>query len=157
MRESTSSGGQAAWASTGTNTLTVRMKVLKVGNNGSVCIGQVFNGTDSITLGELQYNGSSHRLEMFYEEAKGKGEPMADTGVSVALNTEFTYELALSAGTLTAKINGKQVYSRRPTASTLKKKFYFKYGAYDQSATKGTPTTAVFTQVSVYSASLTHG
>ncbi len=155
MRESTSSGGQAAWASSGTNTLKVQMKVIKVGNDGNVCIGQVFNGTDSITLGELQYNGS-HRLKLFYEEAKGKGETPVDLGVTVAANTKFTYELGLSQGKLTVKINDKTVYTRTPSSSILKKKFYFKYGAYDQTATKGSPTKTVYTQVEVYSASLTH-
>lgn len=155
MREVTSSGSGAAWLSSKTNTLKVDLKVTKVGNNGNVCIGQVFNGSDSITLGELQYNGSG-RLKVFYEEAKGKGEPLKDTGVTIPLNTRFTYELGYSQNTLTVKINGKQVYSRKPSSKVSGNKFYFKYGAYDQTATAGTPTKTVYTQLSVYSTSLTH-
>ena len=155
MRESTSSGGQAAWSSSGTNTLDVQMKVIKVGSNGDVTIGQVFNGSDSITLGELQYTGSG-QLKIFYEEAKGAGQGPYDLGVTVAKGTKFSYELALTKGKLIVKINGTQRWSRTPSSGILKKKFYFKYGTYDQTATAGSPTTSVYTQAEVYSASLSH-
>lgn len=155
MRESTSSGAQAAWSSSKTNTLKVDMKVNKVGNGGNVCIGQVFNGSDKITLIELQYSGSG-RLKVFYEEAKGQGESPKDTGISVPLGTRFTYELGYSQNNVTVKINGKQVYSRKPSSKVSGNKFYFKVGAYDQTATAGTPTKTVYTQLAVYSTSLTH-
>jgi hypothetical protein len=136
--------------------MTASVKVNKVGSSGSVTIGQVFNNNDSITLGELEYSGSGH-LKLFYEEAKGQGGSPQDLGVTVALGTKFTYQMALTKGKLTVQINGKQVYSHTPSASILKKKFYFKYGTYDQTATYSTtPTTSVYTQAEFYSVSVTH-
>ena len=158
MRESTSSGAQAAWSASGTNTMTVEGKVLKVGggSSGDVTIGQVFNGTDSITLCELQYSNEVDGLKLFYEEAKGEGGSPIDLKTPIALNSKYTFTLALTKDELTVVVNGKQVYSHKPSADILQKKFYFKFGAYDQTATAGAVSTTAYTEVENYSAVVVH-
>ena len=157
MRESTRTGGEAAWASSGTNSMTVTgmVTLLGDGTSGDVTVGQVFNGSDSIPLGELQYSGSKKGFELFYEEAKGNGGS-TDLKTPVALNSKYSFEMALSKGVLTVQINGKQVYSHTPSAGILAKKFYFKFGNYDQHTTKGSTSTTPFTVVEAYSAIVVH-
>jgi hypothetical protein len=157
MRESASSGGETTWAASKTNTMTVTGMVTKLGDgsSGNVTVGQVFNGSDSITLGELQYSGSRKGFVMFYEEAKSEGGS-TDLKTPVALNTKYTFELALSKGVLTVHINGTQVYSHTPSSSTLAKKFYFKFGNYDQHATGGSVSKTPFTVVEAYSVEVVH-
>ena len=157
MRESTTSGGQAAWTSTGTNTLSVEGKVLKVGGgtSGTVTVGQLFIGTDSIPLFELMYNGSGS-FKGLYEEAKGGSGGTIDLKTKVALNTRYAFSLALTKGKLTVTINGKEVYTRTPSATALGKKFYFKVGNYDQTATDGAISTTPYTIVEVYKVDVVH-
>jgi hypothetical protein len=157
MRESVAGGGQAAWASTGTNTLTVEGKVTKVGGgtSGTVAVGQVFIGTDSIPLFELMYSNGAGGFKGLYEEAKGGGT-VYDLKTKVALNERYTYTLELTKGQLTVSVNGKQVYTRTPSAATLAKKFYFKFGNYDQTATAGAISTTPYTVVEVYKAEVVH-
>jgi Alginate lyase len=111
MRESVAGGGQAAWAASGTNTMTVSGKVLQVGGgtSGTVTVGQVFNGDDSIPLCELQYSTGKGGFELLYEEAKGAGSA-TDLKTPVALNAPYSFVLALSSRVLTVTLNGKQVY-----------------------------------------------
>jgi hypothetical protein len=157
MRESTRTGGEAAWDSSGTNSMTVTGMVTMLGDgaSGDVTVGQVFNGSDSIPLGELQYSGSKKGFELFYEEAKGNGGS-TDLKAPVALNSKYTFEMALSKGVLTVQINAKPVYSHTPSAGILAKKFYFKFGNYDQHTTKGSTSTTPFTVVEAYSAVVVH-
>jgi len=157
MRESTSSGGEAAWASSGTNIITVTGKVLKVGGgtSGNVTVGQLFNGTDSIPLIELEYNTGKAGFQLLYEEAKGGGST-TNLNTKVALNTQYTFTLSLTKGVATVNINGKDVYTKTPSAGILAKKFYFKFGAYDQSASLGPESTTPYTIVEAYSADVVH-
>ncbi len=157
MRESTANGGEAAWASSGTNTMTVSGKVLKVGggNSGTVTVGQLFNGTDSIPLIELQYSASAGGFKMLYEEAKGGGTT-TNLNTPVALNMEYTFTLALTKGVATVTINGKVVHTQTPSATALAKKFYFKFGNYDQTATAGAVSTTPYTVVEAYSVDVVH-
>lgn len=157
MREVTAQGSAAAWPSTGNNVLTVSGKVLQVGggNQGKVTVGQVFNGTDSIPLCELEYSNGRGGFELLYEEAKGAGTT-TDLKTPVALGEKYTFALALSAGVLTLNVNGKQVYSRTPSAATAAKKFYFKFGNYDQTATSGPVSTVPYSVVAAYSAVVVH-
>ena len=157
MRESTADGGQAAWASTGTNTMTVTGKVLKVGggSSGDVTVGQLFNGTDSIPLIEMQYSVGKGGFELLYEEAKGGGSE-TDLKTAVALNTQYTFSLALSKGVATVSVNGTQVYTHMPSAGTLAKSFYFKFGNYDQTAMAGAISTTPYTVVEAYSVVVVH-
>jgi hypothetical protein len=157
MRESTPGGGQAAWSSSGTNTLTVTGAVTKLGKgtSGNTTVGQLFNGTDSIPLIELQYNGGKGGFELLYEEAKGGGSE-TDLKTPVALSTQYTYELALTQGVVSVTINGKSVYTHNPTAATLAKSFYFKVGDYDQTAAAGAISTTPYTIVEAYSVAVVH-
>jgi hypothetical protein len=150
LRESNATGGAATWSPAGTNTMTVTGKVVK---GGGVTIAQVFNGPQSITLGELQY--SSGGFTLFYEEAKGGGGSTG-LGNAVPLNTKYTFTMGFSKNVLTVSINGKQVYSHTPSAGILGSKFYFKVGDYDQTATKGTPGTTAHSIVEVYSVDVVH-
>lgn len=157
MRESTAAGAQAAWSSTGTNTMTVTGKVLMVGggSSGDVTVGQLFNGTDSIPLMEMQYSVGKGGFEVLYEEAKGGGTE-TDLKSPVALNTKYTFSLALSKGVATISVNGTQVYTHNPSTDTLAKSFYFKFGNYDQSAMAGAISTTPYTVVEAYSVAVVH-
>jgi hypothetical protein len=55
---------------------------------------------------------------------------------------------------LRSYFNGKQVYSRKPSAGILDNIFYFKVGNYDQSTSGGTPTTTPHSIVEVYKVDL---
>jgi hypothetical protein len=155
MRESSPDDVQAGWASTGTNTMTVTGKVtlLSGASKGSATIAQVFVA-DSNTLCELQYDGSG--MKLFYEESKGNGEAPVDLKTPIAMNTKYTFAVGYSKGLLTVSLNGKQVYSRTPSPAVSGKKFFFKFGNYDQTANPGTPNTTPYTQVEVYSVDIVH-
>jgi hypothetical protein len=153
MREQKLEGGGAAWPSTGTHSMTVEGKVVKLGG-GSIAVGQLFNGTDSIPLCELQYT-NSQKFSLLYEEAKGGGSS-TDLKTSVALNTRYTFALSMVEGELRVSINGKQVYTRKPSAGISDNSFYFKFGNYDQSTSAGTPTTTPHSIVEVYKVDLVH-
>jgi hypothetical protein len=155
MRESTPDDKEASWSSSGTNTMTVTGKVtlLSGGNKGSATIAQVFVA-GSNTLCELQYTGSG--MKLFYEESKGNGESPVDLKTAIPMNTKYTFAISYSKGLLTVKLNGTQVYSRTPSSAVSGKKFFFKFGNYDQTANPGTPNTKPYTQVEVYSVDVTH-
>jgi hypothetical protein len=157
LREDTSGGQQAAWASTGTNTLTVSGMVVQVGGgaSGNVTVGQVFNGTDSIPLAELQYSTSRGGFQLLYEEAKGAGTTI-DLKTPVALGARYTFALELSQGVLTVALNGQQVHTHAISAAIAAKRFYFKLGDYDQTATAGPITAVPYTIVEAYAATVVH-
>jgi hypothetical protein len=153
LREQDANGGNAAWASSGTHTLTVEGAVKKMGN-GNIAVAQLFNGSDSIPLGELQYS-TSHKFSLWYQEAKGSGNS-TDLKTSVALGAKYTFQLAMTDGTFTIAINGKQVYSHKPSAGILDNDFYFKVGNYDQSTSGGTPNTTPYSIVEAYQIDVLH-
>jgi hypothetical protein len=150
MRESTVSGGQAAWPSTGTNTMTVTGKVVK---GSSVTVAQVFDGGGGNTLCELQFNGKGFSL--FYEESKGSGSSVG-LNAPVALNTKYSFTLSLSNGVLAVTINDKQVYTHTPGAGTRASKFYFKVGNYDQGTSAGPASTTAHSIVENYTVAVVH-
>ena len=151
LREMSSTGTSREWTTTGTNTMTVSAKVLK---GSHITIGQIFNASNSITLAELQYD--SGKFKLFYEEAKGKGQGPYDLGVSAGLNQRYTYKMSLSNGKVEISLNGNKVWSRTPSSGTLKDKFYFKCGNYDQSSTGGSVSKTVRSEVENYSISVVH-
>ncbi len=157
MREMSSSTVAAAWAPTGTNTLTVSGEVLQVGggSSGKVTLGQVFNSTDSIPLCEFQYSTSAGGFQLLYEEAKGAGTTV-DLMKPVALSTPYTFTLALSGNVLTVSVDGTAVYTHTPSAAVLANQFYFKFGNYDQTAVAGAVTTTPYTVVVVDGAAIVH-
>jgi hypothetical protein len=158
MREDKPGGAPAAWVASGTNSLTVTGKVIQVGGgaSGRVTVAQVFNATDSIPLCELEYSSSVQGFQLLYEEAKGQGGSPIDLNTPVALNTTYSFTLSLSQGKLTVTINGQPVYARMPSATTLAKSFYFKFGNYDQTTTAGSISTTPYTIVEVASAAVVH-
>ncbi len=153
MREQTPGAGNAGWASSGTNTMTVEGKVVMLGG-GSVTVAQVFNSDASIPLCELEYT-SRHDFSLLYEESKGGGSS-TDLKTPVALGARYTFSLALSAGELSVTINGKQVYTHTPSAGVLGNKFYFKFGNYDQSSSAGTPSKTPYSIVEAYKVDVVH-
>jgi hypothetical protein len=120
-----------------------------------VTVGQVFNGSDSIPLAELQYSAAAKGFVLLYEEARGAG-CKTDLNTAVPLKSKYTFTMSLSNNVLTVSINGESVYTHRPSTSILKKDFYFKYGNYDQTTTAGLPTTIPYTGVENYSVSVVH-
>jgi hypothetical protein len=154
MRESApGGGGPAGWSSSGTNSLTVTGKVLKVGG-GNITVGQLFNVSDEIPLCELEYT-TGGGFQMLYEESKGNGTS-TNLNTPVPLNSMYTYTLALTKGVLTVTLNGKVVHTQTPSAGALGKKYYFKFGDYDQSSSSGAESTTVHSLVEVYSVDVVH-
>ncbi len=74
----------------------------------------------------------------------------------VALNIRYTFTLSLTKGIATVNINGKDVYTKTPSASILTKKFYFKFGAYDQSTSSGPENATPYTLVETYTVDVVH-
>jgi len=146
MRESAPDGSQVTWAASATNRMTVEGKVVK-GGGATITIGQILNATDSFPLCEFEWSSGKNGFQLFYEEAKGGGQ-------GVALNTpwpqnqRYTFTLELS--------NNKLVYSRTPSADMLTKKFYFKFGDYDQNTSAGPVSTAPHSIVEAYKVDVVH-
>jgi hypothetical protein len=150
LRESNPSGGAAAWSPVGTNYMTVSGKVSK---GSGITIGQVFNGSDGITLAELQYSTSGFNL--FYEEARGQGDN-TNLGNRTALDTPYTFTMDFSKNVLTVTLNGKEVFRRTPSSGVSSGTFYFKAGNYDQTTSAGTPGTTAHSIVEAYSIAVVH-
>ncbi len=150
LRETNPAGGEAAWSASGTNTMAVTGKVTK---GSGITIGQVFNGTDGITLAELQYSPGGFTL--FYEESRSGGNS-TNLGNATPLDTRYSFTMALSNNVLTITLNGKQVFQRTPGSGISANKFYFKVGNYDQGTTSGTPGTTAHSIVEDYSVVVLH-
>jgi hypothetical protein len=157
LREMTRDGKPAMWPSTGTNTLRVSAKIVQVGGGagGQVTVAQVFNGTDAIPLGELEYSTKLGGFQLLYEEGKGAGTT-TDLKAPVALGAPTTFVLDLSQGALTVSVDGKAVYARTPSVAVAAKSFYFKAGNYDQTAAAGPISTTPYTVVEVDALDVTH-
>jgi hypothetical protein len=153
LREQKLEGGNAAWPSNGTHSMTVEGKVVKRGS-GSIAVAQLFNSTDSIPLCELQYT-TGNKLMLLYEEAKGAAT-MYNMNTTVALDTRYSFSLAMVDGQLIVGINGKQVFTKTPSAGIRDNDFYFKVGNYDQSTSRGTPDTTPYSIVEVYKVDVVH-
>jgi hypothetical protein len=157
LREMMSNGQAAGWPSTGTNTMTVSGKILQVGGgaSGHVTVAQVFNGTNSIPLCELEYSTKLGGFQLLYEEAKGAGTT-TNLKAPVAVGTAYTFTLDFSNGVLSVGVDGKIVYTKTPGAATAAKNFYFKAGDYDQTATAGPISTTPYTIVEVDTLDVVH-
>jgi hypothetical protein len=158
LREVDSSGSHVEWSASGSNTLTVTGQVLQVGGGakGRVTVGQVYNGTDSIPLFELEYSNAAGGFVGVYEEAKGGASGLIDLNTPVDLNSQYRFLLDLSNNQLTVTINGNQVYWTSPSDAVINNGFYFKAGAYDQTATAGPVSTDVYTEIENYSIDVVH-
>ena len=157
MREDAPGGAQASWAATGTNVMRVVGSVQQVGGGakGHVTVAQVFNGSDSIPLCELEYSTSKGGFVLLYEEAKGGGTTI-DLGTPIALGAKYAFALSLSQGVLTVTVDDKQVYSHTPSAAIAAKRFYFKVGDYDQTASAGPISTTPYSIVEAYGVDVVH-
>jgi hypothetical protein len=157
LREMTTDGKPAAWPSTGTSSMTVAGTILQVGGgaSGHVTVGQVFNGTDSIPLCELEYSVKLGGFQVLYEEAKGGGTT-TDLKAPIALGAPYAFTLALANGTLTVAVDGATVYTKAPSAAVAGKSFYFKAGDYDQTASAGAISTTPYTIVEIDALAVTH-
>ncbi len=141
----------AAWRSTGTNTLTVTGKVLQ---SSTITVGQVFNDEDKITLAELQYTSGGFRV--LYEEEKGNADPPSSLGGSVPVGQKYTFTMAYTKGELKITVNG-HTYTHKPSSKVSGNHFYFKVGNYDQKSTKATTVSkTVHSRVEDYSVSVSH-
>jgi hypothetical protein len=155
LRETNPGGaGQAAWTSAGINTMTVSGKVIQAGT-GAVTIGQLFIGTDSIPLVEMEYSAGRGGFQILYEEASNSGTTI-NLNTPIALNERYTYTLSLSNRVLTITVNGRVVYTRTPGAAALGKQFYFKAGNYDQSTSAGPISTTPRSVVEIYGVEVVH-
>lgn len=145
----------ATWKVSGTNTLTVKGKAIKCPH--ACTIGQIFRNSPSGTLIELQYSGSSGKMQLLYEEVKGSPDPVKDLGVSIPIGQTYTYEFSLSNGKLDVSINGSVKYSRTPASAAVSGGVYFKVGDYDQSSTRASTTSSTInSQIEVYSVVVVH-
>lgn len=155
LREMTGSGDAAAWSSDGTNVMSVIGEVLQVGggSGGHVVLGQVYNSSSSIPLCAFEYFASTGGFKVLYEEAKGAGTYI-DLGVSCPLKTRYTVSLGLTHGVLTVTVNEKLCYTK--VISLPGVQYYFKCGAYDQTATAGIPDMKPYTVVIVHALNVEH-
>jgi hypothetical protein len=153
LREANPNGGQAEWSASAVNRMTVEGQIVKGGS--TITIGQVLNGTDSIPLLELEWSSGRNGFQAFYEESKGNGENI-DLKTPWKVGQRYTFALELSQNQLSVSINGKQVYTRKPSSGTLAKTFYFKFGNYDQNSSAGPVSTTPHSIVEAYSASVLH-
>lgn len=153
----TPDGEPAAWPSTGVNTLSVSGKIWQVGGgaSGRVTVGQVFDGSESIPLGELEYSARLGGFQLLYEEAEGAGTT-TDLKAPVALGAPYTFVLVLSHGTLTVTVDGKAVYARTLSAAVAARRFYFKAGNYDQTSAAGPISTTPYTVLEIDALEVTH-
>lgn len=154
LREVKANGGGMLWSPAGTNTLTVTGKAITC---VSCTIGQIFDGTASSTLAELQYSSAGGgSMKLFYEEAKGAGGTPLDLGVELPPGQPYTFTLAFSQNLVTVSIDEQQVYMHAPSSSILSDEFYFKAGDYDQRAISGPVTTDASSRIENYSIAVHH-
>lgn len=154
MREADPDGGQAAWSASAVNRMTVEGKIVK-GSGATITVGQILNGTDSFPLAEFEWSSGKNGFQLFYEEAKSNGQTIA-LNAPWPQNERYTFTLELSNNKLLISVNGKQVYSRTPGANMLTKKFYFKFGNYDQNTSEGPASTTPHSIVEAYKVDVVH-
>lgn len=144
----------SGWSTAGTNLLSVQAQVVQVPS--SVCVGQIFQAAPapSKPLLELMYFKDG-TIKVLLEATNQGGTGAFTTLGSIPAGSKFSYELSLTGTTIKITINGVAHNFALP-ASFIGEKFYFKAGAYDQSATSGTPGTKPGTLVKIYALNVTH-
>jgi hypothetical protein len=145
---------ESTWGTGGTNTLTVMGKATLI-DGDTTTVGQIFNNNEG-TLVELQYSKSLGGFKVFYEEVKGSGSYPTQTTAYVAMNTAYTYQLALNNGVAKVTINGQVVFTHTLSSTVSGDQFYFKAGNYDQSATAGSVSTTPYSIIEIGSAVIVH-
>jgi hypothetical protein len=144
----------SGWSTNGTNLLSAQAQITLVPS--SVCIGQIFQAAPapSKPLLELIYFKDG-TLKLLLQSSNQGGSGVFYGVGSVPAGSKFTYELSLSGSSIKITINGSAHNFALPS-SFNGEKFYFKAGAYDQSATSGTPGTKPGTLVKFYALNITH-
>lgn len=124
-----SSGQNAAWSPKGTNALKVTMTVVKAddGTHGTA-IGQVFAADASKPLAEMYYSRKGE-IVVGVKPNPDDGQIVTKLG-TVAVGTQFTYEMAYSKDVLSISINGKKTLL--DTFEWESPDCYFKSGNYNQ-------------------------
>jgi hypothetical protein len=151
LREAT--GG---WSATGKNTMTGTVAVPTIPSRTT--IAQIFQAPNapSKPLLELQY-GAGGKVYVLVEKTNEGGNAGAPQQIAeVTSGGKFTYALSLSADEIGISINGAQAFSEKLTSTFVGEKFYFKWGNYDQTATKGKVSTTPGTIVKYYAHEVTH-
>jgi hypothetical protein len=148
----------AGWKATGTNTLTATVEVVDV--PATVTIAQIFQAPSapSKPLLELQYHKGG-KVVAFMEPTNagttsGESPKFADVGTTQQ-GSKFQYQVGLSNDEITVKI-GTQVSNFALPPTFRGESFYFKWGAYDQTATAGAPGTTPGTLVKFYDVQVVH-
>ena len=135
------------WSPSGTNTMTVKLKVAVAddGDYGTV-IGQVF-ATYSKPVCELFY-APDGVITLGVEQTTEGGHDIFYQVGTIPINTEFTYEYSYSNNILSLSINGgtPQMF---PTSQLGNPNSYFKVGDYDQGKTH-------YAEVDIYSIVIVH-
>ncbi len=145
----------AGWSPTGTNTMTATVAVMRVPS--TVTIAQIFQAPNapSKPLCELQYEAGGH-VVLFVEKSNegGQGGSTYDVG-TVTDGAKFTYAISLSKSEIAIGINTKTSTFSLPS-SFEGEHFYFKWGAYDQTASAGKTATTPGTVVKFYVHEVVH-
>jgi hypothetical protein len=138
----------SSWSPTGTNTMTVALKVPTAddGDYGTV-IGQVFSAEYSKPVAELFYNPAG-TITIGVEQTTAGGHSLFTKVGSVPEGKEFTYELSYTHDVLGVSVNGGALQTF-PTSQLGNPKSYFKVGDYDQGQ-------KVSAEVDVYSIKIVH-
>jgi hypothetical protein len=149
LRELTRTGGPAAWAPSGTNTLSATVKVTRVPDH--VCVGQIHTSGVKPLLELYQYaNGD---IVLGLEGSPAGGNEVPHPVGNVPLGKEWSYEIGLSGSAITLTVNGS-THGFTMSSSFDGQTMYFKAGDYDQS--KGSSAT-VGAQVQFYALAVSHG
>jgi len=155
LREMTSAGTPANWATTGTHTLSATLKATVVPNH--VCVGQIHLGTGTPAstkpLLELFYF-STGSIAIGIEQTPAGGNEVQTTVGNVPLGTKWSYVIGLSGNAITLVIDGGATQSFTMAASFDQENMYFKAGDYDQSV--GSSST-VGAKVQFYALDVHHG
>ncbi|KAH0495961.1 hypothetical protein TgHK011_009484 [Trichoderma gracile] len=125
-------GQNTDWPPSGTNTLTVTMKVTQAddGSHGTA-IGQVFAAAASKPLAEMYYSQKGD-ITVGVKQGPSGGQAITKLG-SVPLGTYFTYVMSYSDEVLSISINDKK--TTLDTFSWGTPNCYFKSGNYNQGKT----------------------
>jgi hypothetical protein len=152
LREMNTDGSAAAWAISGTHTLTATVKVTQVPDH--VCVGQIHlsEGSGSTKpLIELYYHKNGD-IAVGVENSPTGGQTPHTVG-NVPLGQQWSYVISLTGGnTLGLTLNGKKTTWSMPS-SFKGYPMYFKAGDYDQSS--GSSST-VGAKVQFYALSVKH-
>jgi hypothetical protein len=121
---------------------------------GQIHIGDVLRGTHAASTKPL--------MELYYETNGGltvglNGFPTTDQTETkigtVAVGTKFSYQITISAKTLTVYLNGSAVYSKAVPSGFTDYGVYFKAGDYNQTTTY---TASTGTKDKIYSLTISH-